>query len=144
MRARMLVLAAFALALIALTPPAAADAKRVKSKVVLNPFGFIEPSGAVTYLFGGAVVAKGLEFKCMKHRRVRVFRDEPTGDDTLIGSDRSDFLGGFVAAVVTDLDQVPGDYYATMTQKKVRTPNGKLRCSGDRTQTVTVHSPDVG
>jgi hypothetical protein len=26
----------------------------------------------------------------------------------------------------------------------VRTPNGKLRCSGDRPQTVTVHPPDVG
>jgi hypothetical protein len=138
-----LALVAIGLTLIALTPPAAADAKRIKSRIAFAPFGFIEPSGGVKYYFSGQVAAQGFRFKCMEHRRVRVFRDEPSGDDTLIGSDRSNFLGAFLAAVVTDLDQVPGDYYATMKQKKVRTPSGKLRCTGDRTQTVTVRAPDI-
>jgi hypothetical protein len=145
-RARKLAVAAIMLALIALTP-AAADAKRIKTRVVFNPFGFIEPSGEVTYFFSGSVVSKTRKFnyswKCDKQRKVRVFRDEPAGDDTLIGSGRSDFLGSFVAARLTDLDAVPGDYYAKVANKKAKTNSRKLLCRGDRSPTVTVHPPDV-
>ncbi len=111
----------------------------------LAPFGIIEPSGAITYLFGGGVNTRGpLYFKCEAHRRVRVFRDEPVGDDTLIGSDRTDFLGGFLAAQVTDLDEVPGDYYAKLHKKKVKAKSRTLRCAGDRSRTVTVYPPNIG
>jgi hypothetical protein len=142
----MLVLVALALALIALTP-AAADAKRVKARVVFNPFGLVEPSGQFTYFFGGAVVSKTQKFnwswKCDKGRKVRLFRDEPAGDDTLVGSDRSNFLGEFLAARVTDLDAIPGDYYVKVRKKKARTKSRKLLCEGDRSRTVTVRSPEI-
>jgi hypothetical protein len=143
MRARKLAVVAMVLALVALTP-AAADAKRVKSRVFLFPFGIIEPSGTITYLFEGSVGVQGRHFECADHRRVRVFRDEPAGDDTLIGSDRTTLFGTFLAAQVTDLDEVPGDYYAKLHKKKVKTKSRTLRCTGDRSRTVTVYPPDIG
>jgi hypothetical protein len=80
----------------------------------------IDPSGHVEYDFAGAVIPKGLIFKCAAHRKVSLFRDEPAGPDTPVGSDRTNFLGSFLGPVQRSLAEVPGDYYAQVDKKVVK------------------------
>lgn len=135
-----------AVALVAALLPAVAAGERVNSHIVLDAVGVIDRAGNVEYFFGGALTAQGLKFECMEDRKVDVFRDEPDGPDRRIGSGRTDFLGGFIAARIRNLDRVPGSYYAEAKDKVIRKAhgNGKLRCLHDRSRPITVQLPTFG
>ena len=137
---------ALALALVAALLPSVAAGERVDSHIILDAVGVIDRAGNVEYFFGGALTAQGLKFKCMRDRKVDLFRDEPNGPDRRIGSDRTDFLGGFIAARVRNLDDVPGAYYAEVKGKVIRKAdgNGELRCLPDRSRPITVQLPTFG
>jgi hypothetical protein len=145
-RARTLSVVLAGISLIAAAPESAAEVKKVKTRLVFDPFAYTPPSGKTIFFFSGDVkVSRTHKFKirrkCVTRRQVQVFRDEPTGEDTFIGKERSDPFGTFIAAQTTDLDEVPGTYYAKVSQKKSKTKSHKLKCLGDRSLPVTVHVP---
>jgi hypothetical protein len=136
---------AIALALVVALLPAAAEAKRVKSRVSLDVFGIIDRQGEIEYFFAGEVFARGLTFRCMARRRVVLFRDEPDRPDPRVGFAKSNFLGIYFARVNRDLEAIPGDYYVRVKRRKVkRSRGGRLRCLAARSRTITVRPPRFG
>ena len=81
---------ALAVGLIATMMPTTAAAKPVKSRLKLVAIGLIEPNGNFEYDFAAAVGTSKKGKRCKDGRKVSVYRDEPAGPDTLIGSRRTD------------------------------------------------------
>jgi hypothetical protein len=130
-----------ALASGAIVLPPAAAAKPVKSKVEAIAFGFIHPNGVYEYLFGALVSAHG-EKICRGGRKVSFFRDEPNGPDTLIGSDRTDFLGEAAFRWrQPPLSTITGDYYATVKQVVKHKDSGTRKCLADRSPRFGLTAP---
>ena len=124
--------------------PAAASARHTNTKLGIDAIGVIYPDGNYDWLFAGFVAQRPFGFGCVGHRDVRIFRDVPNAPDTLIGSDRSDFLGGaFITWHHPDLASVPGDYYAKVRHEKKRNKHGTLRCSGAQSKMLTINAPQL-
>ncbi len=72
-----------------------------------------------------------------------VFRDEPVGPDTLIGSRRTDAI--LQVAVIRwknpDPDTIAGDYYAKVKKEVKRKGPGTMKCLADRSQTISLSRP---
>jgi hypothetical protein len=133
---------AIVLALVTALVPAAAEGKRVKSRVSLDIVGLIDRQGNIDYFFAGEVFARGLTFRCMARRTVILFRDEPEGPDKRVGSSKSNFMGFFIGRLNRDLDAIPGDYYVRVKRRKVKLNSGKrLKCLATRSRTITVRAP---
>ena len=131
--------------------PAAASARlhRGKTKLNIDALGAVYPGGDYDWLFAGFLDVKPLNLHtlwCVVHRNVRIFRDEPTGPDTLIGSRRSDDVGeALIFWHHPDLAEVPGDYYAKARPLKTHHPGGigTTKCSGARSPTLTINAPQL-
>lgn len=123
--------------------PSATSAKPVRSQLGLIVFGLLYPDGGYEYDFGAGVeTAKGTS-RCRKGRKISVFREEPVGPDTLIGSRRTDAI--LQIAVIRwrnpDPDTIAGDYYAKVKQEVKRKGPGTMKCLADRSQTVSLSRP---
>jgi hypothetical protein len=121
--------------------PAGASARvhRAKTRLLFDTFGIIYSDGSLDWAYVGVVESRSL--RCWGGRRVSFYR-KGLNSDTLIGSTRSDFIGEAVLIEPTpDLSSQPGKYYAKVRLKRRRTRHGRLRCSGDRSNTVTVSAP---
>jgi hypothetical protein len=130
-----------ALASAAMALPPAAAAKPVKSKIGAIALGFIHPNGVYEYIFGAAVGAHG-EKRCLGGRKVSFFRDGPDGPDTLIGSDRTDFLGDAAFRwKQPPLSTITGDYYATVKQAVKHKGPGTRKCLADRSPRFSLTAP---
>src|SRR5262245_27158082 len=79
------------LGLVVTVMPTTAAAKPVKSEVRMCALGVIAPNGNYAYAFAG-VLRTHRDKRCKGGRKVSFLRREP-GRDTLIGADRTDFLG---------------------------------------------------
>lgn len=123
--------------------PATAAAKPVKSQLRLVAFGIISISGDYEYDFGAAVETSKEGKRCRDGRKVSVFRDEPAGADTLIGSRRTDAI--FEIALVRwrnpDPNLIAGDYYATVKKEVKRNGPGAMKCLADRSPTILIERP---
>jgi hypothetical protein len=121
--------------------PPAAVAKPVKSKVGAIALGFIYPNGFYEYIFAAAVGAHG-EKRCVGGRKVSFFRDGPDGSDTLVGSDRTDFLGEAAFRwKQPPLSTITGDYYATVKQAVKHNGPGTRKCLADRSPRFSLTAP---
>jgi hypothetical protein len=123
------------LALLALTLPVAAEAKRVKAhaELVIVVAVFEDPKQETRFEFGGFVFSSNN--KCERRRAVQVLRHEPEGPDTRIASNRTDGTGFFYTRARLVPAEAEGDrYYAKVKQKK----KGKLTCRADRSRKLTV------
>jgi hypothetical protein len=140
---RKIALSAAALVLVmALLPVAAtAKARKVKSSITIDVNGIIDRHGSVSYAFGGDVGAKGLTFKCMEGRTVKLFRVDANGTGVQVASTRSKFFGAFFGTLELPLDQITGSYYATVPVRKIKSKSGKLKCLAARSPTFLVQVP---
>jgi hypothetical protein len=157
-----------ALALVAATAmfPAAAHAKQLKTTVELEIYGEIESSGAVSYYFFGEARPKGFPsfpgifgrsravlkpvkidedaLICASRRDVQIFRDEPEAADILIGTARTRFAS-FGGEIGLPPGQVPGTYYAQVSEEVYKAGHGKrLKCLGGTSPPLTVQPPNFG
>ena len=135
--------ASVALLLLATVSPSAASARAhlVRTRLAFDTFGIINSDGSVDWTYIGA---EGIPRKlaCWGHRKTRFYREVPDAPDTLVGSKRSNFLGiAVLADHEPDLATLPGNYYAKERPVVRRTPHGRVRCSGARSNTVTVSAP---
>ena len=135
--------AVLVVALVAVLAPAAAQAKAklVPSVVIADVAGVIDRHGSVSYLYGGGVGAKGLNFKCMERRQVSLFHLDSNGTPTLVASTRTDFLGSFNGKLERPLEQIQGYYYAEVAPHRVKSKSGKFNCLGARSETFLVQVP---
>lgn len=141
---RKLVSMAVAVALVT-TVPAGAEAKteRISSSITVDVFGIIDRHGGVTYAFGGEVTAEGFTFACMGDRKVKLFRAEPNGTATRVGSARTD-LFTFAGLLERPLGEITGSYYAKLAPRNRKFKRGKhrkLRCLAARSPTIYVEVP---
>jgi hypothetical protein len=128
--------------------PASVSAKPVETKLRLVPIGLIDPTtGDWEYDFGvaiGGLLTHGPEATCASGREVSVFRDEPNGPDTLIGSRKTDAI--FHVAIVKirnpDPATVAGTYYAKATAATKRHGSKKLKCQAAKSKLIHVVAPD--
>ena len=134
---------ALAIGLIATMMPTSAAAKPVKSQLSLVAFGLIYLNGDYEYDFGAGVKTSKKGKRCRDGRKVSVFRDEPAGPDTLIGSRRTDAI--YEIAVIRwrnpDPNLIAGDYYATVKKEVKRNGPGAMKCLADRSPTIRIERP---
>ena len=123
--------------------PAGAQAKtqKVRSSIDADIVGLIDRHGAIQYAFGGEIGAKNFTFKCMEGRTVRLFKLDPTGAATQVGSTKSEFFGAFTGNLELPLNQVVGYYYADAPARNVKWRGGKLHCLAARTPNFLVEVP---
>jgi hypothetical protein len=158
---RKLVLMAVAMALVAALPAAGAQAKaktkQISTGISLDAAGLIDRRGGVIYIWDGFLNAK--KSACQDGRNVTLFRVEPNGTASPIGSSKSDFIGGFGNLLEGPLDAITGYYYAEVAPKRVTTPQKeqknqgtvrirpgkvkkvKLNCLAARSSTIYVQVP---
>jgi hypothetical protein len=124
--------------------PSAASARHFKTRLALDAVGLVYPDGSYDWLYGGFVGQRPFGFQCIGGRTVRVFRDEPVGQDTFIGSKRTNFLGqALIYQRNPDLSTIAGDYYAKVRPTKRHSRHGTARCSGATSKTLTIHTPQL-
>ena len=119
---RKLVSIAVAMALVAALPAAGAQAKtktkQISTGIFLDVAGLIDRNGGVSYFWFGGVSAK--KSTCLDGRSVTLFRVEPNGTATPVGSSRVR-LGEFADLLEGPLDAITGSYYAEIAPKRVTT-----------------------
>lgn len=133
---------ALAVALALVPAGAEAKTKRIGSSITVDVFGLIDRHGGVTYAFGGEIGAH-FTFACEADRQVTLFRVEPNGTVTKVGSAHDDY-GLFTGTLERPLDDIEGSYYAEVapvTRKFKRGRFRKLRCLGARSPTIFVDVP---
>jgi hypothetical protein len=165
---RKLVLMAVAMALVAALPAAGAQAKtkakQISTGIYLDVAGSIDRRGGVLYLWFGDLSAK--QSACLDGRNVTLFRVEPNGTSTPVGSNTTSG-SEFANLLEGPLDALTGYYYAEVAPKRVTTkqkkgqrvtvePNGgrttviggggrarklRLNCLAARTSTIYVEVP---
>ena len=168
---RKLVLMAVAMALVTVLPAGAQAKTKTKTKQVstgiyLDVAGSIDRRGGVLYLWFGHLDAK--QSACLDGRNVTLFRVEPNGTSTPVGSSPT-FDDEFANLLEGPLDALTGYYYAEVAPKRVTTkqkkgqrvtvePNGgkgettvvvgggrarkvKLNCLAARSSTIYVQVP---
>jgi hypothetical protein len=111
---------AVAMALVAALPTTGAQAKtktkQVSTGIYLDVAGLIDRRGGVTYVWGGDLSAK--HSACLDGRNVTLFRVEPNGASTPVGS--STTLGReFANLLEGPLDALTGYYYAEVAPRRV-------------------------
>ncbi|HSD22865.1 MAG TPA: hypothetical protein VLB79_00920 [Solirubrobacterales bacterium] len=166
---RKLVLMAVAMALVTVLPAGAqakTKTKQITTSIYLDVAGEIDRHGGVTYFWLGDVSAK--KSACRGGRNVTLFRVEPNGTSTPVGSSTTDNgpgINSFGNLLEGPLDALTGYYYAEVAQKRVTTkqkkgqrvkvgPNGttvtigggrakkvKLNCLAARSSTIYVQVP---
>jgi hypothetical protein len=141
---RKLVLMAVAMALVAVLPAAGAQAKtktkQISTSIYLDVAGLIDRHGGVTYLWGGDLDAK--RSACLDGRNVTLFRVEPNGTATPVGSNTTlsssgDPYSSFGDLLEGPLDAIRGSYYAEVAPKRVTTQKDQKKGHGP----VTVIGP---
>ena len=159
---------AVAMALVAALPAAGAQAKtktkQISTGIYFDVSALIDRHGGVYYFWGGDLDAK--RSACRDGRTVTLFRVEPNGTATPVGSNTSlgdspDVLNSsFGDLLERPLDAITGYYYAEVAPKRVKTTNQKepkngvtvivpfkrakkvtLNCLGARTPTIYVQVP---
>ena len=140
---RKLVLMAVAMALVTVLPAGAqakTKTKTISTGIYLDVSGYIDRHGGVFYFWGGDLDAK--RSACRDGRTVTLFRVEPNGTATPVGSNTSlgdtpDVLNSsFGDLLERPLDAITGYYYAEVAPKRVKTTNQKEpeeRRNGGRT-----------
>jgi hypothetical protein len=124
------------------------SAKPVKTRLTLVPLGFIDPTtGHWEYDFGGVIgdlLTHGPKAACAQGREVSVFRNEPNGLDTLIGSRKTDAVlhVAIVKMRSPDPATVAGAYYAKTPAATKRNGKKKLKCQAAKSDVVNVVAPD--
>jgi hypothetical protein len=164
---RKYVLVAVAMALVAALPAAGAQAKtktkQISTGIDLDVAGYIDRHGGVFYFWGGDLNAK--RSACRDGRNVTLFRVQPNGTATPVGSNTTFSSSGDPYSSFGDLlegppDAITGSYYAEVAPKRVKTTNQKepkkgvtvvvpfkrakkvtLNCLGARTPTIYVQVP---
>lgn len=157
---------AVAMALVAALPAAGAQAKtkQISTGIYLDVVGLLDRHGGVTYFWAGDVSAK--RSACRNGRNVTLFRVEPNGTSTPVGSSTTSG-SEFANLLEGPLDALTGYYYAEVAPKRVTTeqkkgqrvtvePNGgrttviggggrarklRLNCLAARTSTIYVEVP---
>jgi hypothetical protein len=89
-----------------------------------------------SYVFNGDVTSP--RGGCVADRRVTLFRDEPSGADVAMGSDRSDENGSW--SVSKPISEVPGNtrYYAQVKKRDIGRPGHDHICRGARSGTIEI------
>ena len=132
---------------IALAMPATALAKPIKTQANLIALGLIDPfSGDWEYDFAVGVnvlSTHGPRVLCARGRKASVYRNEPSGPDTLIASKRTDAI--FQVAVVRwinpDPQEIPGSYYAKVKGATKHHRGATLKCQPARTNSIEIVAP---
>ena len=111
---------AVAMALVAALPAAGAQAKtkQISTGIHLDVGGLLDRHGGVTYLWFGDVSAK--RSACVDGRNVTLFRVEPNGTSTPLGSNTT-LDGSFGGLLEGPLGAITGSYYAEVALKRVTT-----------------------
>jgi hypothetical protein len=156
---------ALTMALIAALPAAGAEAKskQISTSIYVDVSGLIDRHGGVLYFWGGDLDAK--RSACRDGRNVTLFRVEPNGTATPVGSTTTQSSSGDPISDFGDLlegppDAITGYYYAEVAPKRVTTTqkeqkNGlvtvlgpgkrarkvRLNCLAARTPTIYVQVP---
>jgi hypothetical protein len=129
---RKLVSMAVAMALVVALPAAGAQAKtkQISTSIYLDVAGLIDRHGGVYYLWDGELSAK--RSACRDGRNVTLFRVEPNGTATPVGSSTTlgDPFGSFGELLEGPLDAITGYYYAEVAPKRVRTKQKKKQKKG--------------
>jgi hypothetical protein len=136
-------------------PSASADkptkepsAKPLKTRLNLVSLGLIDPTtGQWEYDFGvgiGGLQTHGPKATCAQGREVSVFRDEPNGPDTLIGSRKTDAVLHIAVVRLRSPDPatVAGAYYAKTPAATKRNGKKKLKCQAAKSNVLNVVAPD--
>jgi hypothetical protein len=146
---RKLVVAGLAVAVAAALLPSGAEAKtrRVSSNITVDVFGVIDRHGGVTYAFAGGISAH-FTFACELRRTVTLFRVEPNGTATPVGSAQSELslalLGAsFTGTLERPLNEIAGSYYAEVAPRtrNFKRQHRKVECLGARSPTIAVVVP---
>jgi hypothetical protein len=111
---------AVAMVLVAALHAAGAQAKtkQISTSIYLDVAGLIDRHGGVTYLWFGDVSAK--RSACVDGRNVTLFRVEPNGTSTPVGSSTT-FGREFANLLEGPLGAIRGSYYAEVAPKRVTT-----------------------
>ncbi len=136
-----------ALLLVLALSPALASARphRVKTKLHFQTFGIINPDGSHDWLYFGSISPFLAPFPCVLGRKVQFYRGVPNAPDELIGTRRTNIFSGIALLVQPDADltNIAGNYYANMHKVKKKTRKGRVICTGDRSRTITVVTPQL-
>jgi hypothetical protein len=127
------------LLLILALAPTAAMAHQFKTTLHLYTWGTIHRSGSYDWTYEGFIDGPK---KCWGHRNVRFYREVPNAPDSLLGSKRSNNNGD--ARLIQrqpDLSKIAGNYYAKVRPSKSQAHGKTIRCTGDRSKTVTITKP---
>ena len=132
---------AVAMALVAALPVAGAQAKtkQISTSIYLDVAGLIDRHGGVTYFWYGDVSAK--RSACVDGRNVTLFRVEPNGTATPVGSNTTlvgDPLGSFGELLEGPLDAIRGSYYAEVAPRRVTTNKKEQKKGQSPVTPVTV------
>ena len=132
------------LVLVAVMVPDGAFAKPVKTQVGLEAVGLVYSDGSYDYVFGAVLrpPRRVRDVACLAGREVRIYRDQPQGRDSVIGSRRTDVTGLALLTIKDpDLAEVTGNFYAKVSKARKKSGSRTLGCGSARSRTLTVSAP---